>query len=322
MTDPHLRLRDLLRAYPDAPRIAEQARLDQGTRLPAWPDWCFAPMALYHAVVGHTYGGVTLDVVADVARLAAIIPWRYTLGIYRFADELRAALAITELVGDLPSEALHRLPQWSLYLETPGMAWGQSELAGAWVHLEWDANDGRSELRFLLNTDRGLIGIPVHLGPWPLAEAVARMQAAAERARPAWMPELTTPEVTTLLSEQLMPLLSLVLYLCSDAPEVDDAREPGRAPVRPQPVRTRRGERLFAASRPTIWLVGQAVGEALRALRQTSGSPDVARRTVRPHIRRGHWHGYWSGPRDGERRFRYLWQPPIVVAGTINGDAS
>lgn len=36
----------------------------------------------------------------------------------------------------------------------------------------------------------------------------------------------------------------------------------------------------------------------------------------RPHVRRAHWHGFWSGPRKSEkqRTFSVQWLPPIAVA--------
>ena len=34
-----------------------------------------------------------------------------------------------------------------------------------------------------------------------------------------------------------------------------------------------------------------------------------------PHIRKAHWHGYWTGPRDGERNYIHHWIPPVIVSG-------
>jgi hypothetical protein len=34
---------------------------------------------------------------------------------------------------------------------------------------------------------------------------------------------------------------------------------------------------------------------------------------VAPHVRRAHWHVYWTGPRDGERVAKVRWLSPILV---------
>ncbi|MCR3693455.1 hypothetical protein M8449_26645, partial [Citrobacter freundii] len=40
-------------------------------------------------------------------------------------------------------------------------------------------------------------------------------------------------------------------------------------------------------------------------------------RQVRVHLRRGHWHGFWSGKRDEPeaRKFSYHWLPPQIIGG-------
>lgn len=91
-----------------------------------------------------------------------------------------------------------------------------------------------------------------------------------------------------------------------------DDREPGRSPSRPQTKRTKRGYQIFPPDRPTIWAVGAQMGALLRQERADAMGTG---RTVRPHIRRGHWHGYWTGPRGKRQKFVYRWLPPMVVAG-------
>jgi hypothetical protein len=42
---------------------------------------------------------------------------------------------------------------------------------------------------------------------------------------------------------------------------------------------------------------------------------------VRSHIRRAHWHGYWTGPKKEpeKRKFKLLWLHPILVGGIVDG---
>ncbi|MGC6378155.1 hypothetical protein ACNO7L_10190 [Bisgaard Taxon 45] len=44
-------------------------------------------------------------------------------------------------------------------------------------------------------------------------------------------------------------------------------------------------------------------------------SKNGSHKTRRPHIRRAHWHGYWTGKRDEpeNRKFDLKWLPPFAV---------
>lgn len=314
----------LSRDYPGAWSALDQFRADKGrSGLPDWPDWCYLPMAASYAVVS---GGGPLRVspgrAGDVARVAALSAWRMTQGIYRFDPAVFDAVRDTPVVGDIPADVLYRLPEWCVYIETPGMQAFGGALHGCWVHLESDANDGRAELRLLLDSDAGLHPIPLHLGRWPLAESLGRMQAEAVRhgfgrVLSAQVPGGVLPPdaAAEAMRPVVEPIVSLVLYLCSQAGEIGDGvRRPGN----PEPKRTKRGWRMFQADRPTTWDVGLRLGAALRRAYQAEQTgatgPAAEHAGPRPHIRRAHWHGYWSGPREGARRYDLRWLPPIAVA--------
>ena len=315
------RLNALMRRYPRTGEWVNSFLADRGQGVPDWPQWCFMPVAAWYAVVSAHHGVNELSVAQtkDVGTLAALGTWRYTQGIYRFDPDMMEALSTSVLSGELPAEVLLRLPEWCVYVETPGFRWLNDELYGFWAHLEADANDGRSELRLLLHTETGLTLMPLHLGSWTVQESIARsLEESQRQAKRAGVELPVDPgEASGILSQQITPLISMLLYLCSDEPEVDDSREPGRAPSRPRMKKTKKGLKLFPAQRTLYWNVGVPTGEQLRAAGRVSAqekNPGPATgRTVRTHIRQGHWHGYWRGPRDGERRFIYRWIHPLVV---------
>lgn len=308
-------LRTAGKVYPNAWRMAESFLSKKGTELPTWPQWCFLPMAGWYAIVSADQGGGTitdLSMAGDIGRLAAIGTWRYTQGIYRFDPEFMAELSNTALNGEMPMDVFLRLPEWSLYIETPGRTWFGSPLYGFWVHLECDANNGRIELRLLLDTGESLIPLPVHLGPWTLAEAVTK--AINEAARQAKLfhkaPLLRSTDVDQKLAAQLHALLAMVLYLCSDEPQIDGPRD--YHPSRPEPKRTKRGMRLFPPDKPTFWSVGTQIGSMLRAATASTVPGEGCPR--RAHIRKAHWHGYWIGSGEG-KWFSYRWLSSIIVGG-------
>lgn len=305
--------------YPNAWKQVDIFRQSRGVDLPEWPAWCFMPMAAWYAIVGADAGvdRLPLNLVGDVARLAALGTWRYSQGVYQFDPDAAAAMTGSVLHGEIPTDVLLRLPEWCVYIEMPDdYRWDDERLYGFFAHLEWDANTHRRELRLLLDTESMLATQILHLGQWTVTEAVDRWFGEAEKQ--SVIHKIDAPfELRAAAVEHygaaINPLLSMLLYLCSDEPEITDRRHPEAKPSRPTPTRTKKGWRLFPPAKPKLWTVGNETGEQLRKAHNENTQPTG--RTVKTHLRRGHWHGYWTGPRSGDQRFIYKWMPPIVVAG-------
>jgi hypothetical protein len=103
---------------------------------------------------------------------------------------------------------------------------------------------------------------------------------------------------------------SMLLYLCSDGPDVRRvALPPGSGAPR------------AAANSTRALQVGWRLGAALRAAqRYHSGrGGEETGRHVAPHLRKPHWHHYWTGPlNEPEQRqlvLRYL--APISVGSEL-----
>ena len=313
------------RQYPEAWKQADMFRADRGQNgIPHWPDWCYLPLSAWYAIVsGGGSARLGLEMVGDVARLGALGAWRATQGIYRFDPDLYAAIVDTPVAGDIPHDVLYRLPEWCVYVETPGASAEAAggEIFGFYAHLEHDTNTGRPELRLLLDCVAGMVPVPLYLGPWPLAESISRMvdvsNIDAFLSSPMNMPHMVRVEIKTAVE----PLVSLLLYLCAENSEIGDGT---RAPANPAPKRTKAGWRMFPAEKPTTWDVGVRIGAALRraASQERGGDGTGEHAGPRPHIRRAHWHGFRSGPMKDKagdpipaaaRRFDVRWMPPIPV---------
>lgn len=116
--------------------------------------------------------------------------------------------------------------------------------------------------------------------------------------------------------QELRSLISIVLYLCSSEPDIDPARMPNST-TRELPFRKgKKGNYLFTPDKPRVFRVGGTLGEKLRG-----AAVQATRKTVKTHLRRAHWHGFWKGPRSGERTFFYRWIPPLVIEGKILPEA-
>ncbi len=106
-------------------------------------------------------------------------------------------------------------------------------------------------------------------------------------------------------------LIKKIAYLFTETPDVKTCfSSPSPVPAR----RRRHPDFLFAPQRPRNMLLGQDFGEMIRQHRSTDSTQAKERTehgTVRPHIRRAHWHTYLSG--HGREVRTLKWQPPIFV---------
>ena len=325
------RVRAVLDRYPDAWRQVEQMRGDQGRALPNWPGWCYLPLAGAYAVVSAVAGEpVPPADCLDISRVGALAAWRVTQGIYEYDATLAEALMGTQVAGDLPVDVLHQLPEWCVYIRTPGPqielpGGGETQLHGYYAHMEWDANDGHEELRLLLDlTSRNgsdlLHPIPLHLGRGSILGALeAAAEYGARQAQvAALLPGAAIGDIAGMAQHMtgiVEPLVSLVLYLCAQS---SDVRAAGTGQAHP-----RRPPRRYPEA-PVAWSVGHRLGAAMRAYVPTgeerAGLPAGTHASPRPHWRRAHWHHYLVGPRQTEQTRVLRWIPPVPVNVEDDGE--
>ena len=311
------RLADYSRAYPNA---WEQAEIFRNAADADWPAWCYLPMGGWYSIICDQNGVDRLTIesdLADLAPLTAMGAWRYTQGIYRFNSTLFDELSKTSDVGTLPADVLLRLPEWCVYVELPaGFMPGLDDLHGFFAYLEHNMNTARQELRFVLDQDGPLFSaLTMHIGQWSVEDGVRRVKEETERLAGK---EVYTEEAVEGAAEIISKLLPILLYICSDEPEIS-GHTPGSRPHYPAYKKIKRALRLFPPDKPRVWRIGEEIGAAIERGRVVASGVD--RKGPRPHIRRAHWHGFWAGPikprsedeKQPERRFGYKWLPPIVV---------
>lgn len=133
---------------------------ERGKSLPDWPKIYFVPVEGWidyfkaNPDAARLPQGPMRDewIASRVLYLSALCPWRYTQGIFRFAPSFAKALCSSSLKGDIPCEVFLRLPQWSIYVETPNIRYGNDILVGFWAHLQnEDISMERPALKLLLN---------------------------------------------------------------------------------------------------------------------------------------------------------------------------
>lgn len=300
--------------FPQAWKKAEWAREErEAERLTDWPDFCYCPMFIWAAIVKNQLKNQPQQLhYIGMARLASLGAWRYTQSIYRVNEALYECLIETTPKGNLPVNVLLHMPEWCVYIETKGLQHDGVELNGFFAHLDWNPETQSPALEILLDKANGLFGLWFKLGNWTIKEAIEKAvkeSSEVATANSEAYAKLFDKDFAIKQAEQLYPLISLLLYVCSDGVEYSGSDRP----TNPSPTRTRRqGWKLFPASKPRVWNLGDEIGKTLEAgaVRQQGerGSP-------RPHIRRAHWHTFYAGKRDAEdRETRIKWIPPLMVA--------
>jgi len=309
---PKALLREIGRKYPQAWQQFKLFRAGKGNNLPDWPDWCYVPMAAGYAILSQGLDNPHLyELRLSPAVMTAAATWRVSQGVYRFDADLYNSLVSQPMDDKLPCDALFRLPEWCVYIETIGASYLGKLIDGFLAHLEHDANDGRAELRFVfLCSDGSMVQLPLHLGDWTIEEGLDRMQR--EAARQAEKQGITYPAegIGTELAPYVVPFLQLILYLCAENADMPQVRHPN--------TRVRMSGQVDVPREPRFWSVGERIGAAIRQYRNQEGlsRPGKTQGThasPRPHIRRAHWHHFWTGSRDGERKLVLRWLPPIPV---------
>lgn len=333
---PLLLLRRVMRAFPRAGRqcdLLRAARLEPDSGI-TWPDWCFLPMSAATAIVTQgrdlDFQRVSLAEAGWLYMLSPVLAWRVSQDIVRFDADVYSALTATPLADDAPDILFRQLPAWCMYIELEDDVYH-----GFFVHLEFDARTQEEELRLLfLPHDPDGIPMPhiIHLGYGSIKEGHAAFLRQsrhnfkdypdAQEAFAKLEADLasTDKDVVAALSktEKLVTdALSLTLYLCSTAPEWSGTA--GECPSKPSAKKVKGGWRLFPPDQPRIWNVGTETGIKIRAARAAHSGGE--RQGTRPHIRRAHWHTYWTGRRvwkEGENPIpqspKINWLAPIAVA--------
>jgi hypothetical protein len=317
-------------------KYVDLARAERGGKLPRWPDWCYLPTTagpfLMELVRPFGIKGAeshSFDSVESFSRM--VIPlatWRVTQGIYRIDPEVAEAIWSTPIAGQLPAELLFYMPEWCVYIETPGKSLSSGKrLEGFFAHLNTAPAADDPELHLLLDDPTGVLhSIAIPLSASTLEEAcrLASIGRTNYEHKICWSngngskvgEERMAAAAPYDAAANLSPLISTLLYICSQSADFRDAAGIRNAPGRPTQVQTRRGPRVFPPDHPTIWETGYRLGAALQcAVRTEAGRAGTNHSSPVPHIRRAHWHSFWFGRRENaaDRHLAVRWLPPIPV---------
>lgn len=205
----------------------------------SWPSWCLLPMAA-PASVAQTRpfeaGGDT------VARMSALNAWRYTRSVYLIEPHLQQRL-VQQIPDHIGIDDLTGLPEWCIAIasdhpEWPGVA--------AWLHLEWDANNNRPELRVLVDVGERPVPIPIYLDRGSITEAIGDYVATAMGPMGGNVRGGALNEQVAAFAEHVEPYIALAAYLARPEADIVHATKPEVKPIKPKRPK----------KDTDIWLVG------------------------------------------------------------------
>ena len=308
---------DLRKGYADPVRMLRPG--SGGMELLAnIPEWCIMPTLFPFLVMTDRYGEpFYLTHMDEMMTMGTTYIWRCSKGVYRFAPEIYDALVRQPLTGNLPQECLYRMPEWAVYIETPGLSYERIPMEGFIAHLDYNMFSRSVDLQFAIFR-KGIdmpkmIALP--LGEGTLLDAMDRvdqvdMMFAGDLSNVRYVGSRDEYRQT------FSSMLELLLYLCSDEPDM---------PVIEHPQKRRRlSGSVRSPEAPRVWDVGVRISTAIRNYKAGEAKHSWAEAegecrghaSPRPHVRSAHWHTYWTGPRNCSFPYRkpiMKWVPPIPI---------
>ena len=275
---------------------------------------------MYRTFIGD--GEIPKDKEEDHAYAAEIVSsyllinrWAANKQVYTFDAELELSLTDTEEVK-LPVRILDRLPHQTFYLEFAKDGIFASHFHGAFIHVVKKDHGYLVYVMRVKEDGKAMHGtvalVPdVDDGIFYFSKEDVRAENNCER-NADWQ-------------EFGLFLMNALLYLCANNAQIQESQTT-KATYRPQKT----VKNKFSEVRK--WECGYRYGAAVRqhtTERQARADGAVMSRAMEKtprkamvaHMRRAHWHHYWTGKRGGERTLILHWIPPTFVHGQESGVA-
>lgn len=110
---------------------------------------------------------------------------------------------------------------------------------------------------------------------------------------------------------EIRQLLGTLMYISSKEADV-------RTVYAPQKNQSRKSRQTDCTVHDVGFRIAPQLAEVRRVYEHDAKGQDGGKtgRYVAPHVRRGHWHGYWTGPRENPTGLEIKWVAPTIVNGS------
>ena len=314
-------LKHISERYPNAWEYMEYVHQSNGKdEYPSWPNWCYAPMAAALAIATQRNKNLfgQLQAVSDAQQIDALAPWRISKEVFIIDESLEQMLFQQADDTSVPAEILMQIPYPCFYIQFHNFEFQNRTISGAFVHLEYDVNNDSSELRILFTFSNGsTLGFPIHINAGNLenSEHITVQEAINTIGTDSPLNALRGMMQTenNAIKIALGKVLQIVLYLCAQNAEISPNKEQSTVYKRGKKIRD-----SYAEIRK--WDVGVRIGAAVKASVQSGASNSQSKEhsahaSPRPHMRRGHWHNFWTGSKSApsERKLVLKWVAPTFI---------
>lgn len=231
--------------------------------------------------------------ITDIGVLPALLTWRYTKDYFTYSKDLFTALLESDSINKIPVHMLLKLKSWSIYIEFPA----QDLIHGIFCSVTFKEDINCFVLQVMLDTDKRLIPLSLVLKQDCTIESLIEHTLNYSSLNS----DFTEKEN---LNVTLRTIIPLVLYICSDKPDVKHSSKICSA----QSIKYKKEWKLIPPSNPNIYSVGEniSVQSQIHDYHKNSNTKCM-------HLRRGHWHVYRVGENRSKSILKWLW--PTVVGG-------
>ena len=297
-----------------------------------WPEWCYFPMCLTDVLLRERWmipGRLSEPIRAEKREMmcgyiCALAPWRRSKEIYVMSEELENLLYEQD-DAEIPSEVLLKMPYQCFYVKTNNLYFEKDKADGFFAFLDYDTFTHNSSLEFLFVMENGKIeGLNIRIDQNNIEDSLRKSVDDLKKSKSKLLEDERLQKILDndffingfidYVRKPLTNALQLVLYILAENADIKEHEE--RAPRRSQDTIRDTYKEIHK------WDVGVKIAQSIRknSVRREDGGDKsdkeaklIARSHKRPHMRRGHWHHYWTGPRKGERKIILRWIPPTFI---------
>lgn len=274
-----------------------------------WPRWCYVPVSVFLNIIGngndrvyYSPEGMKYARLAQIS--AALAPWRISKEIYVMDSEVEKIL-LDQDDTKVEADILLNLPYYCFYIKTNLI----DNMDGFFVSLEYDDMDKSKEIRFVyIRPNMEWFEVPVFLKYQTIQESLEFLFKDGGLE----LDDESSKRTCDLINKSLQ----LVLYILAANSDIEENVEQKKI-YKPSSKNQSTVKDKYSEVRK--WDVGYRVGKSIRVnTERTKSETEYSHNTgshspKRPHMRRGHWHNFWTGPRDGDRKLVLRWVPPTFI---------
>lgn len=245
--------------------------------------------------------------------------WYVNKVVYRISRELIDAIAVPDdKVIALPIDPLLNTPQW---VTCVALSWDKGGVKDADGHIQRALMYGLTKIGgkdymmivLYMETETGLIQMNIYIDV--SAPTIGEGFEWALRDLPNIKPsEFGRTMRITEMSAMICDIINMILFING---EYHKSLVGKSTRVWEQPRKAHGGGFRI---KPRLATVFATVGQEMVATVDAAKRARTEGGERRAHIRRGHWHHYWTGPRGSKQTYVLHWLPPIIVSGTELAD--